>query len=549
MKSNKTVTDSSISETWFNLVTPKAKHHLLSSLSNLRSGAPTTPSFKLYGKDDWSVVADFLTKVQSDKTVPKWLLAYEFSREEKFGPQGGHAPWDELVDDAKLYFTRPQPVADHSCDVSKYKQLTCRLQSYPEVLATLKGDDKIQTRAAGWRAFDLKKTDPQAQRMALEDLHSGMWKLGWAYFFSRYNKMKKRLFVPMPFSNMIGQAQYFNPFLKQIQNNLRLFKSASEFRFWGDKIGFKDCFHSIVEPLCKGLDPSHIVYVMRDFEKMDTTTGVDQKASFFLPKLGAAFGFGPKTKAYEQMSEMILFSNRCPIATPDGMWTGNHGEASGATVTNGGETCCNEEYNRIFNEKLKELAKDIAFREIISLGNGDDGISLYYLEDVSKFETFASYVREAAEYAAKQTGFRIQAEKWDIHLGTYGKYCQYLVSWDGDSLHAMYPAALAINSIVNPEKEYKASEWDKDYRDIDIIMKLTPCVELPYFHKLIDYVDNGMKYGLLGRTEEATRRILSKYDKYKSLQDGHLEFNIYDDEYKGLENNPVVKYILNKRKF
>lgn len=488
--------------------------------------------------------------------MPKWLLEYEYSRKEKFGPQGGHAPWDELKENAEMYFSRVSNVVSKSCRVVDYEHLNCKLQSYPEVMQGMKFDGKIQTRAAGWRAFDLKKTDPLAQRMALQDLHSGDWRNGWAYFFSRFNKQKKRLFVPMPFSNMIGQAQYYAPFLKQIQRDILVDEYRSPFRFWADKVGFQKCFHSVVEPLLRGYDPTHIVYVMRDFEKMDTTTGPDQKLHYFIPKIAAAFGIRRNSKEWDRMVEMLLFSNRCPIATPDGMWTGDHGEASGATVTNGGETCCNEEYNNLMQWKLANLVSEWqtangyqgpVYREIISLGNGDDGITLYYLFDLELFNEFDRMIRESARYAADQTQFRIQEEKWDILLGTYGKYCQYLTSWDGDSFHAYYPAALALNSIVNPEKQYKKAEWDKDYRDIDIVMKLSTCVELPYFHQLIDYVDEGMTYGLLGRSEEATHRILSKYDKYISLQDGHLAFNIYSDEDRGLENNPVVKYILDKR--
>lgn len=546
--SNSKVTDSLISEKYFYGVSPNAKRHLLSSLANLREGAPTTPSFKLYGKSDWSVVTDFLTQISAHMKVPAWLLEYEYSRVEKFGPQGGHAPWDELKENAEMYFSRVSDVSNFSCETAKYRNLQLKMLGVHESLNTLKSDGRVQTRAAGWRAFNLKKTDVEAQDMAIADLKSGNWKNGWAYFFSRFNKMKKRLFIPMPFSNMIGQAQYFTPFLRAIQEDLRRNLSKSSFRFWGDKIGFGPLFHQILEPLLRGLDSRHLVYVMRDFDKMDTTTGPSQKSAYFLPKLAAAFNLSEHSASYQKMSDMILFSNRCPIATPDGMWTGDHGEASGATVTNGGETCCNEEYNNQFQDNLEDKCHGtIEYTEIFSAGNGDDGISIYYLNDLNKFDEFAELIRESATEAADATGFIIQAEKWDIHLSTYGKYCQYLVDWDGSLLRAMYPASLILNSIVNPEKEYSPSEWDKDYRDIDVIMKLSNGRELPYFHELIDYVDNGMKYRLLGRSEEASRRILSKYDKYISLQPSAFQFNLWGDEGSGLENNPVVLYLLRKR--
>lgn len=549
MKRNQKVTDSLISERYFFGVSPDARKHLLSSLSNLRDGAPTTPSFRLYGKSDWSVVTDFLESVGSLSDVPPWLLEYEYSRKEKFGPQGGHAPWDDLRENALLYFSRPQEVRATVRRCEHYRSLRVQKMSAKDTLLTLRYDGRIMNRAAGWRCFDLKKTDPLAQRMALEDIHSGNWVNGWAYFFSRFNKQKKRLFIPMPFSSMILQAQYYHPFLTAIQEDLLWKGPKSQFIFWSDKLGFDFCFHHVLEPMLQNVDPNHIVYVMRDFDKMDTSTGPKQKSAFFLPKLAKAFNYSENSENFRIMKDIILFSNICPIATPDGMMTGAHGEASGATVTNGGETCCNESYNDEFQDLLeKSVSKDLYYREIISLGNGDDGITLYELGDVSRFDEFASAIRKAADGAAENCGFVIQAEKWDIHLGTYGKYCQYLVDWNGSLLRAMYPASLILNSIVNPEKRYSKATWDKDYRDIDIIMKLSNGRELPYFSQLIDYVDNGMKYRLLGNSEESTKRILSKYDSYRALQDGSLEFNkwYYKEEH-GLASNPVVQYLLKKR--
>lgn len=535
-------------ERWWVGVTPNAKKHLLGSLENLDEGVPPTPSFKLYGKSDWTVVTDFLQSVSSDPDIPEWLLEYEYSREEKFGPQGGHAPWAELEEDAELYFTRVSDCSESAEIVDEYAALGCKMLGVKEALDTLKSENKILTRASGWRAFNLKKTNEVAQHMALNDVLDGNWRNGWAYFFSRYNKKKKRLFIPMPFSSMIGQAQYFHPMLSAIQENLRANKSASPFRFWGDKIGFGPLFHDVMEPLLQGVNPSHLVYIMRDFEKMDTTTGPEQKGKLFIPKLAAALGIPTGSGEYQRMVDFILFSNLCPIATPAGMWVGSHGEASGATVTNGGETCCNEEYDNLFRKKLDRLCREngIIVKWIGSFGNGDDGISLYELNDVADFDLFQTYVRSAAQESAEELGFIIQADKWDIHLASYGKYCQYLVDWNSFSLRAMYPASLALNSIVNPEKQYTKAEWDKDYEDINVIMKLTPCQELPYFHKLVDYVDNGMKYRLLGRSEKATRRILSKWDKYYALRDSSLDFNRWDLS-SGLQNNAVVKYLLDKR--
>lgn len=545
-----------IPEQYFRLVPDAARKHLLSSLQSLTNEQPPTPSFKLYGRCDWSVVEDFLRSKEVSATAPpSWLLDYEFSRKEKFGPQGGHAPWKDLKENAEMYFSRVKDVGIILPDeevLSKYSSLSLNMLSPRDALQKMQYEGKVQERANGWRLFNLKKTDPRAQEDALYLLKSGLWREGYGYFFSRFNKQKKRLFVPMPFSANIYQAQWTLPFLESIQKSLRDASYSSPFVFMADKIGFRPLFKDIIPHLCRGLNPKHFVYVMRDFEKMDTTMGASQKRCSLLPRLKAAYHYSDDTYHASEIDEVMTFSNTCPIATPDGMWTGPHGEASGATVTNLGETCSNEDYDYQMHKRImiNSSKSNIVCRRICSFGNGDDGFSIYYLENLEKFDQFSEIIREAATTAADMFGFRIQADKWDIYLGTYGKYCQYLTYVDASGTGYMYyPASLILNSIMNPESMYKPSDWDKDYKDLDIISKLNNGFDLPYFTELVDYVDKGLKFPLLGRDERETSRILSKWDRYLALQPGSREFNVTNYDWE--ENpwaSPVVEYILQKRR-
>lgn len=545
-----------LDERWFHGVTPKARHHLVNSLKSLEAGRAPTPSFKLYGKKDVSIVDDFFNQVKaSGLKVPEWQLEYEMSRKEKFGPQGGYAPWKELQENFELYYTRPGKIKRSEelqkivANVhKKYGKMNLRTENLSNTLNLLKKDDKILDRAAGWRSFDLKKTDPKAQAIALADARSGNWMNGWFYTFSRFNKQKKRIFFPGPFSFMIVEAQYYYPFLKYIQNSLRTEKYQSPFTFWADKIGFNKMFDDIVTPLVlNNMNyPSHLVYVQRDFEKMDTTVGEEQTLFSFYPRLDQAFGFSkPEEKLWR---DIIHFGATSPVATPSGMYTGYRGKASGANTTNGDETCCNEDYDTVFKYYLDQLCTKyrICYSVLYTGGNGDDGIAIFYLVDLRRYSTFERCIREAAEKAANLFGFRVQGDKWHISR-KYGLYCQRMVTFRDNKVWNGYPATLILNSIINPEKEYSKSTWDKDYRDLDIIEKLDNGANLQYFHQLIDFVDNGMKYRLLGRSEKETRRILSKYDKYRALRDE--PFNWQDPELsKSITNSPTVQYLLSKRK-
>lgn len=285
--------------------------------------------------------------------------------------------------------------------------------------------------------------------------------------------------MPMPFSSMIVQAQYFLPFLKSIQQDLRDKGARSSYTFWADKIGFDNCFR-IFTDLFRAAKQTHhiddsyvILFIQRDFEKMDTTTGPSQYSEAFIPILGSAFGWKDTCENYARLKESMLFTTQAPIITPDGVLNGDHGTASGAEVTNGGETCCNEVYDKTVRKRLAEKAKanSITYVIIFTAGNGDDGCTCVAVkrQDVTKFKEI--YTQSAQEVADEQS-YRMQASKWFIS-DEYGLYCQNFYWRDQfDRIQYAYPAVLILNSIINPEHQYKKSEWDKDYRDLDIIEKL-----------------------------------------------------------------------------
>nr|QXV86724.1 MAG: RNA-dependent RNA-polymerase [Picobirnavirus sp.] len=534
-------------ELWNKLMSkcsPLSVEALGKSLKSLEVGTPPTPSFKLYGKTDVSVATDFLDSLRKE-SFPTWMLEYERSRLEKFGPQGGHAPWKDVAADFDLYRTRPAKVTYTSATVRKtmqkdYSYLKCSMLSLKDCFRYLDEEDKIQDRAAGWNTFQLKKTDAKAQQEALLLARTGEWENGCGYVFGRYNKKKRRIFMPMPYSSMLKQAQYFVPFLTGIQNDLRAKMERSSYTFWADKIGFDPCFEimgRLVKAKRSNKPDTILVYIQRDFEKMDTTTATSQYEEMFIPCLDAAYH-----QAMPDLHKAMYFTTKAPIITPSGILTGDHGTASGAEVTNGGETCCNDYYDRRIQEILKEICK-IYFTLLTTQGNGDDGTSVYeiYLKD---FDEFVRCYTAAADKAARECGFRTQAAKWRIDK-EFGLYCQNMYWYEDGNMKWAYPATLILNSIVNPEHQYKPKDWDKDYRDIDIIEKLDNGRGLPYYKELVMYVCKGTKYPLLGSTEQETARILSKYDKYRSLQYQSERFN--REEY-NISKSPTVRLLLDMRK-
>lgn len=343
---------------------------------------------------------------------------------------------------------------------------------------------------------------------------------------------------------MLVEAQYYFPFLRHIQSSLLLDKHKSPFTFWADKVGFDRMFRDIVTPIVSQYDTSKLVYIQRDFEKMDTTVGEEQTTFSFYPRIKAAFNLTPQEEA--KWRKIIHFGATSPVVTPDGVYTGYRGKASGANTTNGDETCCNEDFDLLFQQILaKHCAEEgIVYKLIYSAGNGDDGMGIYELQDPSKLERFTELLNLSAKEAAEMLGYRVN-DKWFVSAD-FGLYCQRMYAWKDNKMWSGYPATLILNSIVNPEKQYSKSDWDKDYRDLDIVEKLDNGKDLEYFHELVDFVDNGMKYRLLGRSEKETSRILSKYERYRALQED--AFNKDNEErFKNISSSPTVQYLLSKR--
>lgn len=521
--------------------------YLKTSLKRLEQGTDPTISFTLYGKKEDSNVTNFISILEK-QNLPDWLQKYEESRLAKVGPQGGTPKWKDLEETFLLYKTAVKDVKYVDSEIisemkSDYKKLNCNMKSAKNALDHLKRTDKIETRAAGWNEFQLKKTDPNAQKEALRLAQSGLWKHGVGYTFARYNKKKLRIFMPMPFSSMIKQAQYFIPFLGGIQQDLLSAKHHSPYVVWADKVGFDKCFAYMGAQIKEAKVSANetLVYFSNDFEKMDTRTGSSQYENFFIPVIEAAFH-----RKSSDIRESMLFTTTAPIFSPGGMIVGNHGTASGAEVTNGGETTGNDYFQRRFLKILRNILKR-GWRILCRRANGDDSALVFAIDlNIITLEEFKKALMDALKQACQETGWDIQFDKLDIS-DTYGKYCQNVYYYDRDKEEVvwMYPTILTLNSIVNPEHQYKPKDWDKDYRDLDIIQKLDNSSRHPAYHALVDYVMAGMKYPLLGSSEKETRRILSKYDSYRALQSLGERYNRADYN---ISESPTVKYVLTKRK-
>lgn len=554
-------------EKFHKFVDPADFEHLKRVLAVSRNAKPGVPAIKLYGTDTDEVAKKFYSGMQEKnyQFFPE-QLEYELSRLSKWDAQGGRAAFAEIKPEVELYVTNPVECKVNDIPIesmAKYQNLHLKERSSRDTLQKQRERGRLKRTANSWRKFSLKKNTQEAQDDAVYVSNSlEMIQASYAYQQTYKRKHKNRIFIPIGFGINLAQAKFHDPLLESIQNDLRAKGAESEFTMFGDKIGFDQLF-KIMSSKSQGYERWRLIKVTQDFFHMDTTYGEDQKKKHYIPKIAAAFDIKPNSKAYKILEDIICQSNRTPIATPDGVITNViKGEGSGATVTNQGECCGNEDYQvdtlKKIISKLKEQLSIIVII-IDRYVNGDDGYFRLLvvnpeitIEQLRKLKTqISDIINSVAEEECDLYGF-IKNEKWHIGFGCDnepGYYCQYQLYEDEEcNVIPIYPETLILNSIVHPMHEHAKSEWDSDFTDWRISQSTDHAYGQKNFEEFVDYVDNGMKYGLFGRTIEDFKRIFSKYEKYRALQDTEQDFNIIDQEWLDTPyKSPTIKYIAHKR--
>jgi len=553
-------------ERFHKFVEPADFEHLKRVLAVSRNAKAGVPAIKLYGTDKDEVVKKFYAE-QQEKNYPFFpeQLEYELSRLSKWGEQGGRAAFADIKDEVELYVTNP---VECKCDkipepnLAKYQKLHLKIASSRETLNSQIKTGHVKASANSWRKFTLKKNSKEAQDDAI--YVSNMLEMilaSYAYQQTYIRKQKNRIFIPIGFGINLAQAKYHDPLLHAIQDDILRHGIESEFLMFADKIGF-DKLWKLMSLKSKHLEQWRIIKVTQDFFHMDTTYGEDQKKKHYIPKIAAAFDIKSESMAYKTLEDIICQSNRTPIATPDGVITNViKGEGSGATVTNQGECFGNDDYQydtiEAIISKLQEIG--ITAEVIDRYVNGDDGYFRLIIvnQDMtidnlrSLKEKISDIINEQAEIKCDEYGF-IKNEKW--HIGFCcdhepGYYCQYQLYEDEDgNVIPIYPESLMFNSIEHPMHEYPKDVWNSAFTDWRISQITDHGYGQKNFEDFIDYVDDGLKYGLFGKSVDDFKRTFSQYGKYRAVRDVEQDYNVVDQEWiDDPTKSPTIKYIAKKR--
>jgi hypothetical protein len=417
-----------------------------------------------------------LTTLESGDSYRREVYQFDSRQTEKWGPQGGIQPIDELLeslvypsflrrDEATAFTTETWQQAKRNVE-RKLHRLGCKGLSpvpYRRVVDDMRARDTLESNS-GWPLFT-RRNKPEVIAQSIEEAENGRWKTYPAIaLFRNYNR-KTRLVWMFPMSANLVEGSYF----QMLQSIMMRSSEASE--FLAPWTGFEEVRKLIGTTYSKGY-----VVAASDFSATDEhfRLAASMEVCSVLETC-----FQPRFR--EGLRESIRYMHTIPLVIGvDRMLTGEHGVSSGSNWTNFIET--------IF---------DWIFSEYVHLCGGYEG--LFAIGDDMAW-TSSEYDEEFAEALAtfgENVGQEVKAEKTtndpDKVKSLQRLFQRGYVRPDG-YIKGVYPTVRALKSLVYPERFHKPELWSKDMEVIRNFMILENCIDHPLFEALCKFVAAGDPY-------------------------------------------------------
>lgn len=412
------------------------------------------------------------------------IIPFEESQMEKFGPQGGHKPMSEVLDDIVMpSFTLGQSqqalAATNDPDWEKAKSAVIaqfrrarvwhlRPSAPKNVVTRLFNDDKVGSNS-GWPLFK-RRRDPEAYKLALSDASSdGLWKRHLAIALFRYYNGKLRLVWMFPFSGNVHESTFYFPFQDAIT------KSMLSSHFYCPWVGFDAVRRRITDAYASGR-----MVCASDFSSTDAHFQYPL-SSEVADVISAVF----EPQFRDGIREVIEWMHNIPLViSPTQVLVGPHGVASGSSGTN-----------------LLETVADNIFGEWVALKT--DGLiqPLYGIGDDMAWTvpagTDPEFVKQTLFEYGSMIGQVIKPEKTTAdpdQVKTLQRLFQRGFYRQGSRLlRGVYPTVRALKSLVWPERYHADAEdpFDKNDFCVRTFSILENCVDHPLFEAFVAFVCRG----------------------------------------------------------
>nr|UAW00406.1 MAG: RNA-dependent RNA polymerase [Porcine picobirnavirus] len=466
-------------------------------LRGLSAGKNFTPRSSLYnieGKtemlepdailDRWKAI---LCQLEKGSEYEQKVFQFDSRQLEKWGPQGGVAPIDELLEEI-VYptFSGDTHPSAFSSDELWQEAKHCatralmrsgarslRPASYHSVIDDMRARDTLESNS-GWPLFT-RRNKPEVITQSIEEAENGLWKTYPAIALFRNYNNKTRLVWMFPMSANLVEGSFFQP-LQSV-----LMKGPLGKTFLAPWNGFETVRQRITSAYS-----SNEAIAASDFSSTD--------AHFQLSSTMEVFDvispcFQPQYRA--PLKESLTHMHTIPLLIGvDKQLVGEHGVSSGSNWTNFIET--------IFDLILSFYVRLKEQHEFSRFGKDEVYHGLYAIGDdmswcVDKRHYDADFAKRLEAYG-KSVGQEVRADKTTNNIDDV-KSLQRLFQRgylrEDQQVRAVYPTIRALKSLVYPERMHKKQLWSRDMAAMRAIMILENTVDHPLYSEFVKFVAKG----------------------------------------------------------
>nr|UDL14598.1 MAG: putative RNA-dependent RNA polymerase [Picobirnavirus sp.] len=447
------------------------------------------------------VLKDWLARLsvlKDGSEFEKKVYQFDISQIEKYGPQGGHAPVEDLLDDIVMpSFNPPQWSRKPAAFTTKAWKWAIEMviselrnagvhdlypRSYKHVVDDMRARDTLISNS-GWPDFTTR-SKPEVVAKAISDAQDGSWRQYPAILlFRRYNGKTRQVWM-FPMATNIVEGSWFQPLTDAIM------KSSLADYFFSPWKGF-DTVRSRVSDVYRLEDQCYIA--ASDFSSTDAHFQL--AASEEVLKVLTAL-FKPQYK--KELEESVRHMHTIPLLIgPKDMLTGKHGVASGSNWTNFIETIFDMIFGYYVQYEISNM--DESFWVTPEYAIGDD--MAWKVErdgnDAIPLEVMAKQFPQELERLGRSAGQQIKAEKTMSEIDEV-KSLQRLFQRgytvpDSDEVRAVYSTVRALKSSIYPERAHY-QDWDLDMFAARQFMILENCVDHPLFEEFVAFICKGNPY-------------------------------------------------------
>jgi hypothetical protein len=476
-----------------------ARKRLSAMMSDIIRGKRTdirTPFLK--DLDDHTILDKFyddvFAKLKSE--LNETLLEIEMSQKDKFGSRSYQANWKDRKPELLAGFNIPDKVYPYESHEILNGSGFLRPTSIQVSLDSMK-----RTTNSGLPELVPKRII--IDRGNYED-DGEDWP---CVMFTRTQEQKKtRTVWGYPFNKLAFEGLYFLP----VFNELRKVKYFSAY-------GGPDVVDEAISRLLYHRTKDEIIY-SEDFSSFDQTIPIEL--------IMIAFSIVESYYQAHYYEDIFLIANvfaNIPLATPDGIWIGQHGIPSGSWFTSiiGSliHLCC----QYMVKETLQDSKNQVM---------GDDGV-IVLPKSISLKDLTDVYSKMNLKLNETKT---FESDKQVIYLQRF--YCD---DYKVNGVHrGVYPIYRALNRLIHMERFTNISDdmIGADYFSIRAIAILENCKWHPMHRQFVEWVAKNDKFNL----EFSHSGLVSYIRNYQEKSVTTIQ-NQYSDNLTGIEDFETVKIL------